>query len=322
MSLYLFWGQEDYNIQKEIEKLKSELLDSSFISMNYKVFDNPEFLKIIECVQATPLMFGNMLIVINMEKYFLGNKGSVDDKQLAVFSEAIENISDSVNIVFLCKISRDENKKIDSRKKLYKIISKKATVKEFAQYRTYQKELPDFIQKMLKEKELTADTSTTAFLVEQLGANLRLIDSELEKLKVAIHPNKKVSKEDIKSICTSSEDVFALADLLVARDKNNTLKQFHKLTDRRHYLEILSVLQSNVQRFIFIKNYEKIASAQEIGSQLNLHEFVVKKTIEKLSKISLKQLVKIKENLTIAEYKIKTGAMDSPTIALEMALLR
>lgn len=321
MSLYLFWGQEDYNIQKEIEKLKSELLDSSFISMNYKVFDNPDFLKIIECVQTTPLMFGNMLTIISMEKYLIGNKGTVDDKQLAVFAEALENLSSSVNIVFICKIPRDENKKVDTRKKLYKIISKAGTVKEFPQYRTYQKELPELIQKMCKEKELVADSNVAAFLVEQLGANLRLIDSELEKLKVAIHPNKKVTKDDIKANCTSSEDVFALADLIVAQDKNNTLKQFHKLTERRHYLEILSVLQSNIQKFIFIKNYEKIASPQEIGSQLNLHEFVVKKTLEKLNKISLKQLVKIKENLTIAEYKIKTGAMDSPIIALEMALL-
>ena len=321
MSLYLFWGQEDYNIQKEIEKLKNELLDSSFVSMNYKIFDNPDFIKIIEIVQTTPLMFGNMLIVINCDKYLIGNKGSVDDKQLAVFSQAIENISPNVNIIFLCKISRDENKKIDTRKKLYKIISKVATVKEFHQYRTYQKELFQQIQGMFKEKELTADIKVAEYVAEQLGANLRLIDSEIEKLKVAIHPNKKASIEDIKKYCTSSEDVFALADLIVAQDKNNILSQFHKLIDKRHYLEILSVLQTNIQKFIFIKNYEKKASAQEIGSQLNLHEFVVKKTIEKLSKVNLSQLIKIKQNLTKAEYKIKTGAMESPTVALEMALL-
>lgn len=321
MSLFLFWGQEDYNIEVEIEKLKTKLLDSSFKSMNYKVLDNPDFLSIIECAQNTTLMFGNMLIVINCDKYLIGNKSSVDDKQLGVLAEALSSISDAVNIVFLCKISRDENKKIDTRKKLYKIISKYAQVTEFPQYKTYQKELSPILQKMVKAKELTADNNVIAFLIEQLGSNLRLIDSELEKLKIAIHPRKQISKEDIKTICVSCDDIFALADLIVTDDKNEVLKQFHQLIDRKHYLEVLSVLQSNIQRFVFIKNYSTKATAKEIAAQLKLHEFVVIKTLEKLKNADLNRLVQIKENLTQAEYKIKSGKIASPQVALELALL-
>lgn len=321
MSLFLFWGQEDYNIEVEIEKLKEKLLDSSFKSMNYKVLDNPDFLSIIECAQNTTLMFGNMLIVINCDKYLVGNKANVDDKQLGVLAEALASISDAVNIVFLCKIPRDENKKIDTRKKLYKIIAKYAQVTEFPQYKTYQKELPPILQKMVKAKELAADTNAITFLIEQLGSNLRLIDSELEKLKIAIYPRKQISKEDIKNICVSCDDIFALADLIVSEDKNEVLKQFHQLIDRKHYLEVLSVLQGNIQRFVFIKNYSTKATAKEIAMQLKLHEFVVIKTLEKLKNISLARLVQIKENLTQAEYKIKSGKITSPQVALELALL-
>lgn len=322
MSLFLFWGQEDYNIEVEVEKLKTELLDSSFKSMNYKVLDNPDFLSIIECAQNTTLMFGNMLIVINCDKYLVGNKATIDDKQLGVLSEVLESISPSVNIVFLCKIPRNENKKVDTRKKLYKIIAKYAQVTEFAQYKTYQKEFPQILQKMIKAKDLAADNNVVTFLIEQLGSNLRLIDSELEKLKIAIHPKKQVTKEDIKTICVSCDDIFALADLIVLEDKNEILKQFHNLIDKKHYLEILSVLQSNIQKFVFIKNYSTKASAKEISLQLKLHEFVVVKTLEKLKNISLSRLVQIKENLTQAEYKIKSGKITSPQVALELALLK
>lgn len=321
MSLFLFWGQEDYNIELEIEKLKTKLLDPSFKSMNYKVLDNPDFLSIIECAQTTPLMFGNMLIVINCDKYLIGNKASVDDKQLDVFSQALETISEAVNIVFLCKIQRDENKKIDTRKKLYKIISKYSKIVEFPQYKTYQKELIPVIDRIVKSKELTIDNSTLSFLIEQLGSNLRLIDSELEKLKVAIHPKKQVKKDDIKNICVSCDDIFALADLIVSENKDDILKQFHSLIERKHYLEVLSVLQSNIQRFVFIKNYSAKASAKDIAAQLKLHEFVVIKTIEKLKKIELNRLVQIKENLTKAEFKIKSGKITPPEVALEIALL-
>ncbi len=321
MSLYLFWGQEDYNIDVEIEKLKTQLLDSAFISMNYKIINTPEFIDIIDAIQTPPLMFGNMLSIINLEKFLIGNKFSIEDKQLNVLSQAIETIPESINIVFLCKISRDEHKKIDTRKKLYKIIAKHAQVKEFPQFRSYQKELPAYIQKMAKEKEISIDLNTATYIVEQMGVNLRLINSELEKLKVAIHPKKQAKKEDIKQICVSCDDLFSLADFIATGDKNKTVEQFKKLTERRHELEILSVLQSSIQKFIFIKNYEKLASDKEIATKLNMNEYIVKLTKEKLASVQLSKMISIKNNLTRAEYQYKSGKITPPELAIEIALL-
>ena len=62
-------------------------------------------------------------------------------------------------------------------------------------------------------------------------------------------------------------------------------------------------------------------SAADIGSKLRLHEFIVKKTQEKLRKTSLEKLIQIRENLIEVEYKIKTGQTVSPETALEMVLL-
>ena len=322
MAVFLFYGQEEYLMEKEIKKLKNELLDASFMSMSYKVFDNPSFNILMDCVQSAPLMFGNTLTIIYIDRYLIGNKMSLDDKQIDSIDYALSNLSDNVNIIFLCKISRDENKKPDSRKKIYKTLSKYSQVREFAQYRSYDKQLQSEILKMAKEKDLTISSDNVSFLIEQLGVNLTLIDSELEKLKIAIHPNKAINKDAIKKYCTSSEDVFILADLIIQGNKNETLKQCDLLTEKRHPLEIFSVLQSNFQRFIFVKNYEKKMSTKDIASKLKLHEFVVMKMQEKLRKISLDKLLKIRENLINAEYKLKTGQSASSEILLELTLLR
>ena len=322
MAVFLFHGQEEYLINKEIKKLKSELLDSSFISMAYKVFDNPPFATLLECIQSAPLMFGNTLSLISVEKYLVGNKLSLDDKQIESLDYALANISPSVNIIFVCKIPRDEQKKPDSRKKIYKTLSKYSQVREFAQYRAYDKQLPTEIQKMAKEKDLTISSDSISTLVEQLGVNLTLLDSELEKLKVAIHPKKAVDSASIKKYCTSVDDVFILADLIIEGNKNEVLKQYNLLTEKKHPLEIFAFLQTNFQKFLVIKNYEKRMSAADIGAKLRLHEFIVKKTQEKLRKTSLEKLIQIRENLINVEYKIKTGQTVSPEIALEMVLLR
>lgn len=321
MAVYFFWGQEEYLMEKEIKKLKNELLDASFISMAYKVFDNPPFNELIQCVQAAPLMFGSTLSLIYLDKYLVGSKLSLDDKQIATIDEALSTLSNSVNIIFVCKIPRDENKKPDSRKKLYKTISKYSQVREFAQYKNYDKTLPAVISGMAKEKDLTISSDSISLLIEQTGTNLTLIDSEFEKLKVALHPNKTINKDAIKKYCASSEDVFILADLIIDGNKNEILKQYNLLTEKRHPLEIFSVLQSNFQRFIFIKNYEKRMSAKDMSLKLKLHEFIVMKTQEKLRKTSLDKLIAIRENLINAEYKLKTGQSAGNDWVLELALL-
>ncbi len=321
MAIYLFFGQEEYLMEKEIKKLKNELLDPSFLSMAYKVFDNPSFNNLIDCIQSQPLMFGKSLNLIYIDKYLMGNKLSLDDKQIETLDYSLSTLTDNMNVIFICKVPRDENKKPDSRKKLYKTISKYSIIKEFNQYKTYQKELNSQIAKMTKEKDLNISSDCISFLIEQLGSNLTLIDSELEKLKIAIHPNKTISRESIKKYCTSSEDIFILADLIIQGNKNEILKQYNLLTEKRHPLEIFSILQSNFQRFIFIKNYEKNMSTKDMALKLKLHEYIVMKTQEKLKKTSLDNLIKIRENLIEAEFKIKTGQALNSDIILELSLL-
>ena len=321
MTVYLFFGQEEYLMKKEIKKLKNELLDASFISMAYKIYDNPSFNNLLDCIQSPPLMFGNSLSLIYFDKYLMGNKLSLDDKQIESIDYSLSTLSDSMNIIFICKIPRDENKKPDSRKKLYKTISKYSIVKEFSQYKTYQKELNAQIAQMVKEKDLNISSDCISFLIEQLGSNLTLIDSELEKLKIALHPNKTILKESIKKYCTSSEDIFILADLIIQGNKNEILKQYNILTEKRHPLEIFSILQSNFQKFIFIKNYEKNMNTKDMALKLKLHEYIVIKTQEKLNGVSLDNLIKIRENLIEAEHKIKTGQALNSNIILELSLL-
>ena len=321
MAVFLFYGQEEYLMEKEIKKLKNELLDASFLSMAYKILDNPPYNALMECIQSAPLMFGNTLSLINLDKYLIGNKLSLDDKQIESIDFALKNISDSVNIIFVCKIPRDEYKKPDSRKKFYKTLSKYAQVREFVQFKNYDKQLPIEIQKMAKAKDLTISSDNIGLFIEQLGVNLTLLDSELEKLKIALYPKKIIDSEAIKKYCTSSEDVFILSDLIIQGNKNEILKQYNLLTEKKHPLEIFSVLQSNFQCYIFIKNYERTMSLADIAIRVKRPEFVVQQIQKKLSKISMEKLIDIKQKLTRAEYKLKSGQSVSGEMVLELAIL-
>lgn len=325
MSIYFFHGKEEFLLSKEIHKLQTELVDEAFKSMNYRVYFSPDFEELLEICATAPLMFGNILSIVHMEKYFFksGNKKlEFSDKQLKDFEYALNNVADSNNIVFVCNVPRDDDKKIDTRTKLFKMFAKNTNMREFAQYRDFDRALPNVIISMAKERDLQIDSRTVTHLVERLGVNLRLIDSELTKLQTAIFPNKKVTNADIDEYCTLTENVFELADLIVGEDKNAVMKQFSAVIEKNHPLQVIALLHTNLHKLIYLKTFEKEKSTKTLSSELFIPEYPVKLLLEKIRNKSLKELLDLKHYLCDAEIKIKTGQTQDPEYLLESVILR
>lgn len=325
MSIYFFHGKEEFLLSKEIHKLQTELVDEAFKSMNYRVYFSPDFEELLEICATAPLMFGNILSIVHMEKYFFksGNKKlEFSDKQLKDFEYALNNVADSNNIVFVCNVPRDDDKKIDTRTKLFKMFAKNTNMREFAQYRDFDRDLPNVIISMAKERDLQIDSRTVTHLVERLGVNLRLIDSELTKLQTAIFPNKKVTNADIDEYCTLTENVFELADLIVGEDKNAVMKQFSAVIEKNHPLQVIALLHTNLHKLIYLKTFEKEKSTKTLSSELFIPEYPVNLLLEKIRNKSLKELLDLKHYLCDAEIKIKTGQTQDPEYLLESVILR
>ena len=62
-------------------------------------------------------------------------------------------------------------------------------------------------------------------------------------------------------------------------------------------------------------------STFDLAIKLNQNEFVVKKNIEKLSSVSLEELVRLKINLVKTEFNLKTGVIKDPMTAYQLAFL-
>ena len=325
--IYFFYGDEEFDISNEIKGLKSKL-DKNFIEMSYKEFDNPKFPDLISVVSAAPMMFGKMLIVINCIGYFRSKKGEseggFDDKQIKQLETALENVNPNIDIVF--KAWADPNAKnkvsVDKRKKIFKLLSK-YNPREFAQIPSYKtEELENRIKIMAKNRGVKIAPDAVSTLLLQVGNNLRMLDSELEKLKVFAGENQ-VTKEIVKEICVNNEDLFAFIDYLATDNKAKALEEFQKLLTSTHPLAIMSVLHTMLHNKIQIKANAKNHSSDEIARMINMHPYRVKLELQKLKNISLQTLVKLKENLTEAEYRIKSGQSNMlPEREVEYALLR
>ena len=306
--IYFFYGDEEFNISNEVKKFR-EKLDKNFIEMSCKHYNNPNFPDLVAAIKSQPMMFGNMLIIIDCLNYFSGKKAedkSFDDKQLEQISEALDNCGENTDIIFVAQIPPDSQKKIDKRKKLFKLLSKYNS-KEFAKIPSYKTaELENWIINQAKSKKLKISNDAVSTMLLQVGSDLRLLDSELEKLKIYAGDNA-VNADMIKEICVTNEDLFVFADYLLKGDKQKALEEYQKLLAKKHPLEILSVLHTLVRNSIQIKAYSSKYSQEEIAKMINMHPYRVKLEIQKLKNVPLKNLVKLKKSLTDSEYKFKTG---------------
>jgi len=305
--IYFFYGDEEFNISNEVRKFK-DLLDKSFIEMSYKYYSNPKFPDFVAALKTQPMMFGKMLLEINCLNYLCGKSDdkSFDDKQIAQIKDALDNCGENLDIILTAVIPEDSQKKIDKRKKIFKLFSK-YNAKEFLKIPSYKTaELEGWIKQRAATKELKISDDVAATILLQVGSNLRLLDSELEKLKIYAG-DKAVTKDMVKEICVINEDIFTFADYLISGNKTKALEEYHKLLSKKHPLEILSVLQTLVHGKIQVKANSAKYSPDEIAKLLNMHPYRAKLEVQKVKNISLKSLVKLKENITEAEYKIKTG---------------
>jgi DNA polymerase-3 subunit delta len=318
MAIYFYYGEEDFNIEIEVNKLKKSL-DKNFMDMSFKVYDNPKFPELISILRTQPMMFGKMLIVIRCLEYF---SKTFEDKEIKEITSALEDNNENLDIVFVAQLPRDEGKKLDSRKKFFKLLSKYNAV-EFSTIPTYKTaELEAWTKKQAQTKKLKMSQDALTAIISQIGNNLRQIDNELEKLRIIAYPDNLVTGNMVKENCISNEDLFAFSDYLMIGERDSALKEYRKLLDKKFCLEITSALQKMLGQWIVMKAKASQLSTFELAKELGMNEYRVKLTLQKLKKSNLKDLVKLKENITEAEYKIKSGQSLNPDSEIENAIFK
>ncbi len=332
MAVYFFYGDEDYNIEQAIDKLKQGL-DKNFAAMNFRIFDNPTYTDLIDAIRAQGMMFGKMLTVINCKNYFgkssdkkdvsNDSKSLFNDNQLKEIELSLENCANNSDIVFVAILPRNENKKIDSRKKLFKILSK-FNAQEFPTFKLNyygKKDFSNWIKKQAKSKNINVGQDVIDILIEQIGNNLREIDMELEKLKLIAYPEKTITAKMVKEICISNEDLFNFTELIMSQNYDKALIEYKKLLDKKHPLEILSATQTILRKRILLKlNVNK--PINEIMTITGMSETQIQAILRNSTKQTLKSLVNLKKQLTEAEYRIKSGISTNAESEVQDALIR
>lgn len=210
--MYLLHGEESFYIDEIVDLIESKVLTEAEKSFNFTVFygRDSKAVQIMESAMRLPMMAPFQLVIVKEAQYL---------RDIADLEHYVTHMVPSTILVIVHK-----NKKVDGRKKVFKLMQEKAAVLHST--RIAEKNLPDWIHNYLDEKGYKIESSATLLLAQYLGSDLSKVANELEKLLINKVKGDKISIEDIEKNIGISKDynVFELQDALGMKNRSKVYR--------------------------------------------------------------------------------------------------
>lgn len=312
--IYLFYGIEDYLIQKEIDNIKQKN-NIEEISISRYDLTNTNIEKIIEDCEMNSMFTDKKVIIVNNSYIFTGQskKGQIE-QNLEALEKYINNSNIDTLLIFI-----SDSEKLDERKKIVKLIKQKGIVKEF----NTTTNINSIVKSFFNDYKIS-DSSITK-LINRVGNNLPLLEEEAEKLKLYKDDTKEINDEDILKITNKNVDldIFKLIDNIIMKNKKVATETYNEMIKYgEEPIKILIMIASQIRLMYQTKLlYKKGYTEKDSASLLGIHPYRVKLATEKGRKYTESDLLMYLDNLADLDSKIKQSNVDKK-MAIELFILK
>lgn len=308
-NFYLIYGPDRSIINNEVEKIKRKLKINDIVQ-----YDMPStyLLDVIEDASTIGLFSQNKIIILD-DCYFLSANKTIDN------IEELEKYIENYNPNNYCILTAYTDK-IDTRKKIYKLLKKKAQIIE--QTKVDDIYLTNYIKEELeKEKYQMEDIS---YFLNKVGKNLYNIKNELNKLMMYKIDSKIIKNKDIDKITIKSieEEIFALTEAVIAKNTEKSLSLLEEFLNKNYEEVQIIILLASQFRFLFqVKRLlNKGKTESEIAKILEANPYRIKFTTKKLYHYTESILLDYIQKLAKMDHDIKLGLMNKK-LALELFII-
>ncbi|MDO1514520.1 DNA polymerase III subunit delta [Maribacter confluentis] len=205
--IYFLFGEEPYFIDKISDYIGNKILAEEERDFNQTILYGRDVSidDIIGNAKRYPMMAERQVVIVKEAQHL-----SRTIEQLCSYAENPQQTT----VLVICY----KYKKLDKRKKLYKIVKKSGVI--FESKKLYENKVADWIRKNLLSNGFTITHKAAVLLVEYLGTDLSKISKELDKLKLALPPQTDISPQHIEEHIGISKDYnnFELKKAIGERD--------------------------------------------------------------------------------------------------------
>lgn len=259
----------DFNLFNILKKI--EYVDDNKIIYNH---DIDSFSLVLD--EASMIGMFSLVKVIILNNFDLGK---LNDNDIEYLSRYISNINKDVYIILIAK-------KIDGRKKEYKIFKDNFNIINIIDDKDNKKKIYNYIDSYIKDKGYKIDSDNIDYLVNRLGMDINNINLECDKLMLYKNDDKYIDRESIDLLISDNIDniIYEFTNAIIEKDKNKVVKMYNDFKTMNVGFDYLLVSIANYFRQLLIIKmlYNDGKNNMEISKIIGKKEFYVKRTIERL----------------------------------------
>ena len=305
--VYLLYGLKDFQINEEIKNLTKNQND-----MNISRYDlnNAPLKDAIDDAETYSMFAETKTVIVENASMFT----TLTSKDSDIVENYLNNINKSTNLIFIAHAE-----KLDTRKKITKLIKKVGIVKEFNE------EISplNLTKNLLKDYDI--NEKTINLFLDRVGNNPLIIQNEINKIKIYKNKDKNITAEDIINLTNKNIDIdiFKLIDYIVQKNKEKAIELYYEMLKINEEPIKIIVILANQFRIMYQSKelLKKGYSEKDIASILKIHPYRVKLAIQNSRNYSSKTLLEYLNNLADIDIGIKTGKLNKD-LALELFILK
>ena len=324
--IYLFHGDEEFGRSERIAALRARLGDLA--EMNTVVLAGRSLSQdeLLHHCDVPPFLGDFRLVIVNDLLTRLEKKGP-DGKITQTGKDFLAWLADYIPVIpETTVLVLNESKKIPARNPVLKAVNKLGDRGEVTLFQTPQLkrgELAGWVAKRAREMGIRLDRGVAEDLATFIGPNLRLINSELEKLALYAG-DRTITKKDVAVICPYAREA-SIFDMVDALGNRRTAVAFRLLAQMRnqgaHPLYLLTMIVRQYRILLQVKDYvARGMRKEEIASTLHLHPYPTGKAMAQSRNYTPRQLESIYDRLLETDVAIKTGKLEA-NLALDMLVV-
>ena len=297
-------GKDEYRLSERVSEFRLTVTPPEMSDINTTMLDGNivTIEELLTSLSTVPFMADRRLVIVEGLLNRLG--GSKKDLgEWLNFPDLLKDLPPTANLLLI------EREPIPSNKLLSTIL-RLGQVEKFSPLR--HRDLLDWINTRCSKLGLDIERTAVALIADSVGSELRLIDSELNKIKTYSR-GRLITREDITLMVpyVRQQNVFRVVDSVIegrTRDALNASSMLIGLGESPS--GIVRMIERQLRFLILAKHLlsRKIPTG-DIGKHINLSGYPLQKTLEMERKISQTRIMSMHDNLLKSNIRVREGKL-------------
>lgn len=324
--VYLIYGKEPFLVEELLQEIRQAAVVPDTADFNYNVVQpGPDQLtQALGLAQTQPFFAERRLVVVRDCPFFSARRKQEseadqgEEKPAAGDDLLLAYLNRPVPFTCLVFLAGDS---VDSRRKVTKAAAAAGAVVECSPLKEADAAMWAEHRALFYGKRM--GSTAAANLVEKLGPNLRMVDTELQKLVLYVGDASQITPGDVDAVVggIAETEIYRLTEAVVLKQQAQALRLLEQvLRQVDHPLQVLAALTNKFRQLLMVKALVARRVSEKEGAGLaKMHPYPYRKLAGHVRRVPREEIVDDLQKLLAADLAIKSGS--DPKLTLETVIV-